>query len=116
MGGQADTCYIITKKSLNVNQYGSWTEEAYEAPECAQTLDVGQTGRSVCPPPQHRTPQAAGVLAAHDLPAQPAQVRADVHGVQEDPHAAPHQGRRTGSHRISAEEAKYKLCKVRKIS
>ena len=39
-------------------------------------MDVGQVGRRVRAEALDRAPQAAGVPAARDLPAQPAEVRA----------------------------------------
>lgn len=55
---------------------GARTEKASEAFKCSQSMDVGQTRRRVRAAAVHRSPQAARVLAAGHLSAQPAQVRA----------------------------------------
>lgn len=73
---------------------GPRTQKAFEAISRSQSMDVGQAGRRVRAETVHRAAQAARVLAARHLPAQPAQVRAHRQRGVEDRKAAPHQGGR----------------------
>lgn len=56
---------------------GSRPQKALEAFKRPKSMDAGQTGGCICPPPVHGAPQTAGITPLSDFPTQQTKVRVD---------------------------------------